>query len=296
MRVISLLPSATDAIVALGGADLLVGVSHACDAPVSVPRVTAPAVDATASSGAIDAAVREIAEAGRPLFALNDAWILSLKPDLIVTQALCNVCAVSETDVRALAARMSPAPRVVSVSGSTLDAVFADIGTIAAAIDLSDEADELLLGLRRRMRTVHETLKAAHAPRPRVAVIEWTDPLYAGGHWVPEQVVRAGGIDVLAKAGTHSLVVSADQLHAANPDIVIVAPCGFNVARATDEAARLVTTLPWLTNVQVWVLDANALTSRPGPHLVDGIETMARIFAPSLFSPVSSALAIRVAG
>lgn len=300
MRVISLLPSATDAIVALGGLDLLVGVSHACDAPKSIPRVTAPAVDATATSGAIDAAVREIAQAGRPLFALDEARIASLTPDLIITQALCDVCAVSETDVRALAVRIggriAPSPRVVSVSGSTLDSVFADITTIAAAIALSSDGDALLAGLRRRMRTVHETLKAARAPRPRVAVLEWTDPLYAGGHWVPEQVARAGGIDVLATAGTHSVVVTPQQLRDANADILLVAPCGFGIERAAGEARKLARTHAWLANTQIWALDANRLTSRPGPHLVDGIETMARIFAPSLFTADDSAGANRIAG
>ena len=296
MRVVSLLPSATDIIVALGGSAFLVGVSHACDAPVNLPRVTSPAIDAAAASGAIDAAVREIVEAGRPLFALDEALIASLAPDLIITQALCDVCAVSETDVRALAARITPSPRVVSVSGSTLDGVFADIATIAAAIALDSEGDELVLGLQHRMRVVHDALKAARAPRPRVAVIEWTDPIYAGGHWVPEQVARAGGADVLATAGRHSLVVTPAQVRLSRPDIVIVAPCGFGLGRAVDEATDLLSVHPWLAGCQVWAMDGNALTSRPGPHLVNGIEAMARVFAPTLFSPGDPALTRRIAG
>ena len=299
MRVISLFPGATDAIIALGGADLLVGASHACDLDQSlavIPRVTAPAVDATDQSGAIDAAIRKMAAAGRPLFALDEARIVSLAPDLIITQALCNVCAVGETDVRTLAGRMVPVPRVVSISGTTLEAVFGDIATIGAAIGFASESDELLLGLRRRMRTVHDTLKAAHAPRPRVAVIEWADPMYAGGHWVPEQVARAGGIDVLATAGTHSAVVTAEQVRDAAADVVLVAPCGFDVGRATEEAAHLISAHPWLGAAHVWAIDADSLTSRPGPHLVDGIEVMARIFAPLLFSPDDSALARRIGG
>lgn len=296
MRIVSLLPSATDVVVALGGSDLLVGVSHACDAPVPLPRVTAPAIDATATSGAIDAAVREIAAAGRPLFALDDALIASLAPDLIITQALCDVCAVSEADVQALAARIAPAPRVVSVSGATLDGVFSDIATIGSAIDLGSEAEELLLGLRHRLRVIHHALKAARAPRPRVAVIEWTEPIYAGGHWVPEQVARAGGLDVLANTGAHSVTASPVQLRNANPEIVMVAPCGFGIERAVAEAAHLMSMHPWLAGCQVWAMDGNALTSRPGPHLVNGIEAMARIFAPTLFSPGDPALTRRIAG
>jgi iron complex transport system substrate-binding protein len=294
MRVISLLPGATDTIVALGGTDLLVGVSHACDAPASIGRVTAPAIDAAAASGAIDAAVRDAAAAGRPLFSLDNALIASLRPDLIVTQALCDVCAVSESDVRLLAAGMSPAPRVVSVSGSTFEDVFTDIATIAAASGLDGEADELLAGLRHRTRAVHGTLKAARAPRPRVAVIEWTEPMFAGGHWIPEQVARAGGVDVLAKAGAHSVIVGSDQVRDAKPDIVIVAPCGFRIERAEGEAARLLRAHPWLATVQLWAIDANRLTSRPGPQLVNGIEVMARVFAPTLFTPGDPSLARRV--
>lgn len=253
--------------------------------------MTAPAIDPGASSGAIDAAVRDVAFGGSPLFALDAARIIALRPDLIVTQALCDVCAVSEQDVRALAATMTPVPRVLTVSGASLDGVFADITAIGTATGLGAEADELVMGLRWRMRSVHETLKAAQAPRPRVAVIEWTDPLYAGGHWVPEQVRRAGGIDVLAVPGEHSLTVTPDRVRDASPDIVIIAPCGFSLDRATAEAVTLLGQHAWLVGCEVWAIDANTLTSRPGPHLVDGIEVMARILAPSIFTPVSPALA-----
>ena len=146
------------------------------------------------------------------------------------------------------------------------------------------------------MRVVHDALKSASAPRPRVAVIEWTDPIYAGGHWVPEQVARAGGVDMLSTAGTHSVTVSPEQLRSAAPEIVIVAPCGFGIDRALDEAAGVMSAHPWLTGCQVWAMDGNALTSRPGPHLVNGIEAMARIFAPTLFSPADPAQVRRVAG
>lgn len=295
MRVISLLPGATDMLVALGGADLLVGVSHACTAAPGLPRVTTCAIDADSASGAIDATVREIASAGQALYALDEALIRSLAPDVIVTQALCEVCAVSESDVRALAARLAPSPVVIALGGSTIDGVLADLVALGAATGLGSEADELTAGLRRRMRTVHDRLKAARAPRPRVAVIEWTDPIFAGGHWVPEQVRRAGGLDVLAAPGGHSVVATAAQLRAAGPEIVIVAPCGFGVERAAAEALRMIDAHPWLAERAVWAIDANSLTSRPGPRIVDGIETMARIFAPTLFSSLSAAVARQIA-
>jgi iron complex transport system substrate-binding protein len=295
MRIISLLPGATDAITALGGIDLLVGVSHECDAPVAIPRVTSPAIDPHATSGTIDAAVRDAARVGTPLFTIDAARIVALRPDLIVTQALCAVCAVNEADVRALAATMTPTPRVLSVSGASLDGVFADVVALGSAADLGADADELVMGLRGRMRAVHETLKAARAPRPRVAVIEWTDPLYAGGHWVPEQVKRAGGVDVLSTPGSHSLQVSAGAVREADPEIVIVAPCGFSLDRAAADAAQLLAAHTWLRGRQLWAIDANALTSRPGPRLVAGIEVMACLFAPALFPPVSARAARRLA-
>ena len=288
MRVISLLPGATGSIVALGGSELLVGISHACDPPgglAALPRVTAPAIDPSGASGAIDSAVRSLAAAGQPLFTLDEPLIRSLAPDLIITQALCAVCAVSEADVRALATRLPGPPRVVSVSGSTLDGVFADIITIASAIGLADEAAELVPGLRRRVRAVHDRLKAARARRPRVAVIEWSDPVFGAGHWVPEQVARAGGIDVLAAAGGHSVVVDANRFRDARPEFVIVAPCGVGIDRAVAEAEWLRDAHPWLEQTAVWALDADRLTSRPGPNLVDGIETLASILSPPLFTP-----------
>jgi iron complex transport system substrate-binding protein len=289
MRIISLLPSSTDAVVALGAGDQLVGVSHSCDgAPPGVPVVTACAIDDDAPSAQIDAAVREIAQESRALYSLDAAVIRRLRPDIIFTQGLCEVCAVSEGEVHRLAATIEPQPRVVSLSGGTIDGVLEDITAIGRAIDCAGEAEELVDGLRLRMRRVHDTLKAARAPRPRAVVLEWTDPLFAGGHWVPEQVRRAGGVDVIAEPGSHSHVVSAADVERAAPDVILVAPCGFGLERAQAEAVDLVARYPWTARSDVWALDANGLTSRPGPRVVDGIETMARIFAPSLFTPYTT--------
>lgn len=295
MRIVSLLPAATDAVIALGGGTHLVGVSHSCDAaPTGVPVVTSCAVDANAPSASIDADVRAITEAGSALYSLDEARIAQLAPDLIITQGLCEVCAVSEAAVHRLAAALPSRPRVLSISGGSVDGILADLTAVGDAIGARDEADELVSGLRVRIRRVHETLKAARAPRPRVAVLEWTDPLFCGGHWVPEQVKRAGGADLLGTAGAASRVVTSHALERADPQMVIVAPCGFNVERAASEAARLCETIPCLAGKTVWAIDANALTSRPSPRVVDGIEVLARIFAPAIFTPLGADQARRI--
>jgi iron complex transport system substrate-binding protein len=296
MRVISLLPSATEIVAAIGGMEHLVGVTHCCDYPPLVDsrvRVTRTAIDADAAPGAVDAQVREITASGAPLYTLEEERITALKPDLILTQALCEVCAVMETDVQAVAARLNPVPQVLTLAATTLDGVLDDITAVGKAMGLADEAEEFVIGARARMRVVHETLKAAKAPRPRVAVIEWGDPIYAAGHWVPEMVKRAGGIDVLAKQGEHSVIVTLDAVRAAAPDVILIAPCGYDLERSVLEAERLLA-LPewnWARDAKVFALDANAFASRPGPRLVDGVEVMARLFNPDLFSPVDALFA-----
>lgn len=291
MRVISLLPSATEIVAALGAMESLVGVTHCCDHPPLVDsrvRVTTTAVDGDAAPGVVDAQVREIMGAGSPLYTLLDDRIRALKPDLIFTQALCDVCAVVETDVRALAATLAPVPQVIALSATSLDGVLEDMARAGAALGAADEAEEFIAGARNRMLRVHETLKGAKAPRPRVAVIEWGDPLYAAGHWVPEMVKRAGGVDVLAKPGEHSVIVTMEQVRASSPEVILIAPCGYDLPRAIAEGERLLA-LPewsWARERQVFALDANAFASRPGPRLIDGIEVMARLFNPSLFTPV----------
>jgi iron complex transport system substrate-binding protein len=288
MRIVSLLPAGTDMVVALGAADSLVGVTHECDGLASLaalPRVTRSAIDPEAAPGEIDRQVRAADARGEPLFMLDEARIADLRPDVLITQAVCEVCAVRETDVRALAARMSAAPRVVTLAASTLDAVLEDVACVAAAVDMRDAGARLRTELDARMRRVHETLEAAEAPRRRVAVIEWTDPVYAAGHWVPSMIERAGGIDVLAKPGEHSRVVSVTDVVTAAPETIVFAPCGYEVARAATEARRTLSRADWAwaARCQVWAIDAGAFVSRPGPRLVDGIETLARIFHPTLF-------------
>ncbi len=299
MRVVSLLPAATEIVAAVGAAEALVGVSHACDVPGTlerVARVTSTVVDAFASPRAIDEQVRAMTADGEPIFGLDEGLIAALAPDVIFTQALCDVCAVTESDVRALAAQLTPPPRVVTLSGTSLDGVLTDIGAVADAVGRGAAGAALVAALRLRVRSVHETLKAAQAPRPRVLVLEWTDPVYLGGHWVPELVKRAGGIDVLGVTGAHSMRAELEALSHARAEIVCVAPCGYDLGRAAAEAQALLAdpAWRWLRACDVWALDGNALTSRPGPRLVDTIETMARIFNPSLFPPTDARLAERM--
>jgi iron complex transport system substrate-binding protein len=185
---------------------------------------------------------------------------------------------------------------VVSLGGTTLEGVWADVRRVGDAIGRRAEADALIASSTARVRRVHETLKAARAPRPRVAVIEWIDPLFAAGHWSPELVRRAGGIDVLAEPGAHSVQIDVAAVREADPEVLLFAPCGFDVGRAAREAEALLETEAWrwARGRVAWALDGNALTSRPGPRLVDAIEVMAAIFAPDLFEGPAEGYARRV--
>lgn len=299
MRVISLLPAASEIVATLGASEHLVGITHECDYPqtlTSRARVTQSSIPRHAAPATIDAAVRSQHETGAPLFTLDQERIRALHPDVILTQALCDVCAVSETDVRALAASLDPMPAIITLGGSSLDGVYADIRAVAHALGVDDEADELLAGLQERVRHVHETLKAARAPRPRVAVIEWTDPLYIAGHWVPEQIKRAGGINVLGALGAHSTTFTMDALRDAAPDVLLFAPCGYTLDAAVREAHECLRRpeWQWASRCAVYALDANSLTSRPGPRVVAGIETMAALFNPDCFPPADPQHAARV--
>ena len=299
MRVVSLLPAATEIVALLGASEHLVGITHECDYPEIVRsrvRVTRSAIPHHGSPLEIDEAVRRLSNAGDALFTLDEAAIRALHPDLLLTQAVCDVCAVRESDVRALAARLTPTPRVITLGGTSIDGILADIQAVASALDMQSDAEELVLGLRGRIKHVHDTLKSARAPRPRVAVIEWSAPIYIAGHWAPEQIKRAGGVDVLGVVGAHSTTVSLATLAAAEPEFVILAPCGYALAAAVSEAQRLLAhdDWSWLRRHQVWAIDANAMVSRPGPRVVDGIESMARMFNPMLFSAIDKRHAVRL--
>ena len=300
MRVVSFLPSATEIVAALGELDAIVGISHECDYPPGIRSrdvVTSSSIDSAAPPAEIDVQVRDFVDTGRALYDVREDRVRALAPDVMVTQVVCDVCAVSEDDVRAVAARLAPRPEVVTLGATTLDGIFDDIQRVAEALGVSARGVELVQRARSRMRAVHERLKAASAPRPRVAVIEWTDPIFAAGHWVPEMVRRAGGIDALAQPGEHSTTRTLVQVRDANPDVILVAPCGFDLERAAADADHLLATADWAwaREAQVWALDANSFLSRPGPRVVDGIELLARVLHSTLFGAPSPSAARRLA-
>ena len=274
MRVITLLPAATEIVAALGGAGYLVGISHECDYPASVqglPRVTATPVDLAAPGAAIDAEVRRLRDAGRPIIGIAADLLRQLAPDLVITQGLCEVCAVADGEVHRLTAAMHPSPQVLSLQARDLGGIWADIRRVGEALDLDDEAEELVLGLRSRVARLRA---ATPADPPRVLCIEWLDPLYLAGHWVPELVELAGGRDVGAQPGSHSARREWGDLTRLEPDHVVVMLCGFGVERARAElsAVQSFEALELLRRVPVSIIDGNAYTSRPGPRVVDGAQ------------------------
>jgi iron complex transport system substrate-binding protein len=276
MRVVTLLPAATEIVAALGGAGSLVGISHECDHPASVlglPRVTATPIDPEAPGAVIDAEVRRLHRAGKPVIGVDAGALRRLAPDLLITQDLCEVCAVAEGEVHRLAAAVEPAPTVLALSGRTLDGIWADIAAVARALDLAPDGDELVAGLRSRL----ERLRARHGgSRRRVVCVEWLAPLYLAGHWVPELVEAAGGEDVGAAAGNHSARREWAELPGLRPDLFVIMLCGFGVERTLAELSALDTPAARsvLRSAPTWVLDGNAYTSRSGPRVVDGAELL----------------------
>jgi iron complex transport system substrate-binding protein len=274
VRVVTLLPAGTEIVAALGAAGHLVGISHECDYPHSVqrlPRVTTTPIDPTSSGGAIDAEVRRLREAGLPVIAVDGGQIRRLRPDLIITQGLCEVCAVSDGEVFRLAEAIHPAPRILSLAARDLGGIWSDIRDVGTALDLDYEAEELVLELQGRLRRLRTI---AVSPSPRVLCIEWLEPLYLAGHWVPELVAAAGGEDVGARAGSQSARRDWAELPALRPDHVLVMLCGLATERARAELDALdhPEALALLGRVPTWILDGNKYTSRPGPRVVDGAE------------------------
>ena len=272
-RIVSLVPAATEIVCVLGAMDSLVGVSHECDYPPLVtrlPRVTVTPIDQSRSGAEIDAEVRALRAAGRPVIEVDRDQLRALAPDVILTQDLCEVCAVADGEVHRLANTLDPLPRMISLAARDLAGIWRDIGTVGAAIGREGAAATLVADLKTRLARL---AKDAAASRPRVICIEWIDPVYLAGHWVPELIGAAGGDDVGAAAGSHSVVTSWEEVAVRAPELVIVAICGFGIERAFKELAGLADN-HWLNlmSCPVWVLDGNAFTSRPGPRVVEGAE------------------------
>jgi iron complex transport system substrate-binding protein len=293
-RIVSLVPNGTEILFAVGAGDLVVGVSHECDFPPAarnLPILTGSALPAGLSAAEVDQAVSAQVGDGASLYTLDEARIAALAPDLIVTQQLCPVCAVSTAQVDGAVRPLPRCPELLSLDPRTLDDVFADILRVGAATGRQAAAEELVGGLRGRLERVRRRVAdRLSRPAPRVAALEWLDPPFAGGHWVPEMIRWAGGIDVFAEPGAHSVRLTWDQLRAADPDVIVAMPCGFDEAGARAQIALVAedpaTSAEWrslraVREGRVYPVDANGCFSRPGPRLVDGIERLADLLLHS---------------
>jgi iron complex transport system substrate-binding protein len=296
MRIVSLVPHATELLFALGLGDDVVAVTHECDFPAaarSLPQITRDVLPAGLSAGEIDAAVRERTERGEAIYELDAERLRDLEPDLIVTQELCPVCAVSIDDVRAVAATISSQPRVVALDPHTLGESFGDVRTIAQLTDSREAALDLIARQRARVDVVR--LAVRKAQRVPVAAIEWFDPVFVAGHWTPQIVDLAGGIDVLGFPGEHSEQSTWATVAAAGPRVVVAMPCGYDAERSRAEASAHADALRTVGAERVVAVDASAYFSRPGPRLVDGLELMAHILHPDLVpEPVGAVLEVEV--
>jgi iron complex transport system substrate-binding protein len=283
MRIVSLVPSATEMLFALGLGGDLIAVTHECDYPPAaqeLPRVTRDVLPAGLSSAEIDAAVKERTLAGQSIYELDDELLHDLRPDLIVTQALCSVCAVSVDDVRAVAEEIDSQPLVIALDPHTVGEVLGDARTLAQATDAKDAAVDLIREASARIDRVRVAVRGAR--RPRVLALEWLDPPFAAGHWTPQLIEYAGGEDVLGFAGENSEERSWEEAALSEPDIVLVMPCGYDAEIAFREAEMHREELASLGAGQVVALNAAAYFSRPGPRLIDGLELLGSVLHPDL--------------
>jgi len=294
MRVVSLLPSATEIVYALGVDDDLVGVTFECTEPSRArldKTVFVGGRDTRGMSpGAIDAYVREQVAAGRDLYTLHEDALAGLRPDVILTQDLCRVCALPSGHVDAALDHLGCAADVVSLDPHTLDDVLQTIPTIGSRLGARSRADALHASLRARLSAVSTAV--AGQPRPRVAVIEWVDPPFTAGHWIPDLVSAAGAAPVACRPGGRSTTSTWADITAARPDVVLVAPCGFGLADACAQARPVAEEFP---GTPVWAIDADAFVVRPGPRLVDGVEAIAWALHPDRLPAPPSGRIARVA-
>jgi iron complex transport system substrate-binding protein len=281
VRIVSLVPSATEMLFALGLGDEVTAVTHECDHPAAVlalPKVTRDVIGPGLDPAEIDRAVRELTQEGRAIYELDEERLRSLQPDLIVTQALCAVCAVSYDDVKAVAERIESEPQVLSLDPHTLGEMLGDVRTLAEATDARDAGVELVQDAASRIDKVRLAVRA-QAP-VRVAALEWLDPVYVAGHWTPQLIEYAGGIDVLGLPGEHSEVRTWAEVAAAQPEVIVVMPCGYDAERALEEAYDFADELDAVGARRVVAVDAAAYFSRPGPRLIDGVELLAHVLHP----------------
>ncbi|WP_437286550.1 ABC transporter substrate-binding protein [Sorangium sp. So ce406] len=290
MRIASLLPSATEIVCALGAKGELVGISHECDFPEGLeglPVLTRPRLRPARSSREIDTAVRDVLRDALAVYDIDVDALRKARPDVIVTQDLCDVCAVSLDDVRAAVARLAWGDvHLVNLHPTRLDDIWADIRRVAEAIGRAAEGEALLERLHARVAAV--AARAAAAPdRPRVLAVEWIDPVMIGGVWMPELIALSGGEPLVARPGDHAPTLSPDDLAALDPDVVLIKPCGFPLERTLEELDLLPRALPWasyraVAQGRVYIADGNAFFNRPGPRIVESLEILAGCVHPAL--------------
>lgn len=302
MRIVSLLPAATEIAFALGLGEQLVGVSHECDYPPEaqrLPKVTRSLIPASVASAEIDALVRQRMADGGALYTLDMPLLEQLRPELILTQALCDVCAVAEEEVRQAACSLPGNPRVVNLEASRLADVLASIRQVAEAAGVPQRGSQVVESLRRRIDAVSE-LTARLAARPRVVVLEWIDPPFSAGHWTPELVELAGGVEGVGRAGVPSQSIAWDAVAAWQPEVMLIACCGFDLERTRQDLPILASQpgwseLPCVRQGRVFMVDGSAYFSRPGPRLVDSLEILANVLHPDIHPlPLSLPAAQRV--
>ena len=282
MRIASLVPSATEMLFALGLGGRVVAVTHECDYPPGaeqLPHLTRSVIGEGLGAAEIDAAVRERTSRGESLYELDEDLLEELQVDLIVTQAVCEVCAVSFDDVRAVADRLPTKPEVISLDPSTLGEVLADVPRLAQAAGVPEAGEQLAADAGERQEAVE--LDVADAPRPRVVALEWLDPIYIAGHWVPQMIELAGGEDALGLPGERSRTAEWGEVEAAVPEVVVSMPCGYYAEQAAAETIRWRRHLAQL-GARVFAVDAAAYFSRPGPRVVDGVELLGHLLHPEL--------------
>jgi iron complex transport system substrate-binding protein len=292
VRIVSLLPSATEIVCTLGLEQQLVGVTHECDYPPSVralPKVTRTLIPVDAESGEIDRLVVEQMRTARALYTLDVPMLEELRPDLIVTQALCGVCAVADREVRAAACTLPGQPRVVNLEPTSLAEVLSCVEQVAAAAGVADRSTEVIAQLQRRVDAV-AARSASLDVRPRTMLLEWIDPPYTCGHWSPELVRLAGGVEGLGREGQPSRRAPWDEIVAWEPEALVIACCGFDVERTMRDVPILAaqpgwSELPCVRDDRVYVVDGSAYFSRPGPRLVDSLEILAHALHPDVHPP-----------
>jgi iron complex transport system substrate-binding protein len=283
MRIVSLLPSATEILFAVGAGADVVGVTFECDYPLEARQrqiVSNTTLPEGLTPAQIDVAVRARLAAGEDLYTLDEGALRDLDPELVVTQDLCAVCAVDISEVDLALEHLGCRAQVLTLDPMTLEEVLRSVETVGRATGFEESATALVLALRRRLTEVARHV--ASRSRPRMAVLEWTDPPFSSGHWVPDMVKAAGGLAVLGDSGTRSEQIEWDAVAAARPEVIIVAPCGYRLEGAAELARDLVASGVLPSDVPVWAVDADAAFVRPGPRIIDGVEALAHIAHPEV--------------